>query len=184
MLIDRRREKLIQAVVYFSHNVRKLGKVKLFKLLYFLDFQHFRDAGKSVTGYEYYAWPMGPVPVDLFTELKTPAPDWEGRVQFNTIQVAKGEMFAPKALCEFDPSHFSKRELRLLRELASEFRDTDAEDMIEVTHLENQPWHKVWVERNTPKALIPYELATRAQETEAVLGLAKEHEEVKRMLSA
>ena len=55
MIIDHRREKLTQAVVFFGHTMRKLGKVKLFKLLYFLDFEHFRDTGRSVTGLDYFA---------------------------------------------------------------------------------------------------------------------------------
>lgn len=50
MLTNHERQKLVEAVLYFATNVKKLGKVKLFKLLYFLDFEHFRDTGRSVTG--------------------------------------------------------------------------------------------------------------------------------------
>ncbi|MFC1858011.1 Panacea domain-containing protein [Thermodesulfobacteriota bacterium] len=39
------------------------------KLLYFLDFIHFKHTGKSVTGLDYYAWQMGPVPRDLYEEI-------------------------------------------------------------------------------------------------------------------
>lgn len=61
MLTNHERQKLVEAVLYFATNVKKLGKVKLFKLLYFLDFEHFRDTGRSVTGMDYVAWKMGPV---------------------------------------------------------------------------------------------------------------------------
>lgn len=183
MLIDHRREKLIQAVVFFAQNVRKLGKVKLFKLLYFLDFQHFRDTGKSVTGMDYHAWKMGPVPVALYGELDAPEPDWQGRVDFTWIKVSKGAMLSLKATSAFDPTHFSRRELRLLEELAREFRDMDSEDMIEATHLENLPWHKIWVEQGSKQALIPYELAARAQELETVVSLAAEHDLTAQALS-
>ena len=121
-MIDRQREKLVQCVVFFAGSVRKLGKVKLFKLLYFLDFQHYRETGRSVTGMDYYAWQMGPVPVALYSELDGPLPDWNGKVQFTTIPTAKGKMLAVKAESEFDPSHFSRRELGLLDSLAAEFK--------------------------------------------------------------
>lgn len=38
-------------------------------------------------------------------------------------------------ILDFDELLFSKRELRMLRGLADEFRDTQADDMIEATHL-------------------------------------------------
>ena len=62
------REKLIQAIVYFASRTKYCGKIKLFKLLYLFDFEHFQQTGKSVTGFEYQAWKFGPVPVDLMEE--------------------------------------------------------------------------------------------------------------------
>jgi len=46
VLISRNREKLINAIVYFASNTQHCGKVKLFKLLYLLDFSHFRETGR------------------------------------------------------------------------------------------------------------------------------------------
>ena len=182
-MIDRQREKLVQVVVFFATNVGKLGKVKLFKLLYFLDFQHFRETGRSVTGLDYFAWQMGPVPVALYSELDGPLPDWQGKVRFATIPTAKGKMLAVKAESDFDPSHFSRRELGLLDQLVAEFRTTDADDMIEATHLENLPWHKVWVEDGRKQEKIPYELALRKQDREAMIRASEEHADMVRALS-
>ena len=70
MLVTREREKLINAIIYFVNNTKTCGLVKLFKLLSFLDFEHFRQTGRSVTGLDYFAWPWGPVPRDLFFEIK------------------------------------------------------------------------------------------------------------------
>ncbi|EQD73859.1 hypothetical protein B1A_04740, partial [mine drainage metagenome] len=63
MLISHEREKLINAIIFFAIHTRFLGKTKLFKLLYFLDFEHHKETGRSVTGMDYFAWKMGPVPV-------------------------------------------------------------------------------------------------------------------------
>lgn len=59
MLITHDREKLINTIIYFAIHVKKCGKIKLFKLLYFLDFEHYKQTGRSVTGLDYYAWKMG-----------------------------------------------------------------------------------------------------------------------------
>ena len=62
------RQKLINAIVFFASNTQFCGKIKLFKLLYLMDFEHFGKTGKSVTGFEYEAWKFGPVPTALMEE--------------------------------------------------------------------------------------------------------------------
>jgi hypothetical protein len=59
----------------------------------------------------------------------------------------------------FDPSHFTRRELRIMASLAEEFSDPQADEIIETTHLENQPWHQIYVEQRRRQGRIPYELA-------------------------
>ena len=75
MLHSHSREKLLHAINYFAYNTKYCGKVKLFKLLYFLDFQHYMEVGRSVTSTEYFAWKMGPVPVALQDEFENPSGD-------------------------------------------------------------------------------------------------------------
>ena len=76
MLINHEREKLIQVIIYFAKNTRFCGKIKLIKLLYFLDFEYYKATGRSVTGLKYSAWKMGLVPTALFDELEQPDPDF------------------------------------------------------------------------------------------------------------
>jgi len=178
MLINHEREKLIESVKFFAQNTRKLGKTKLFKLLYFLDFTHFKDTGRPVTGLEYFAWPMGPVPTDLFEELKCPEQDWEGNCSFHFLSTAKGQMLRVEALSKFDPEHFSKRELRIMQNLADQFKNSDAEQMVEETHLENLPWHQIYEVQGRKQENIPYRMAVRRQEEEVVMGLAADRAEL------
>src|SRR5207247_1044182 len=120
---DHSREKLLNAVAYFAQNTQSCGKTKLYKLLYFLDFQHYTEAGRNVTGLEYYAWPMGPVPRALHEELASPAQDFAAKLQVENFVLYNGhEMLKLTPLQPFDASHFSKRELRIMESLASEFR--------------------------------------------------------------
>lgn len=185
MIVNHQRDKLAQAVVFFGHTMRKLGKIKLFKLLYFLDFEHFRDTGRSVTGLDYYAWKMGPVPKTLFEELNAGDVTWDSTVQFQKkVLGAENEwMLTVTPLVPFDNTLFSRRELRLLDKLAQEFRDTKAEDMVEATHLENSPWDKVWSKEQRRQALIPYEYALRAQEADEMRKVVADRVEMLGVLS-
>ena len=176
MLITHEREKLINAIIFFAKNTRFLGKTKLCKLLYFLDFQHFKETGRAVTGLDYFAWKMGPVPVQLYEEVDMPEPDMAERIEFVEKPTRRGTMLVVKPIADFDDSHFTKRELRILKGLAAEFRDTQADDMIETTHLENQPWHKIYVEEGRRQERIPYELALRQQEAEAMRDVIAERQ--------
>ena len=84
----------------------------------------------------------------------------------------------------FDPSHFSRRELRILEQLADEFRETDADDMIEATHLERSPWHRVWVVQGGRQQQIPYHLALRQDDAELVQQAIDEREQVLRTIAS
>jgi uncharacterized phage-associated protein len=178
MLIDHDREKLIEAVKYFALHTKKLGKTKLFKLLYFLDFSHYRDTGRSVTGLNYSAWKMGPVPVAFFEELKTPEADWRGQVRFELQPVQNGEMLTVQALSDFDGKYFSKREKNLLKALSVGFRDATADQMVEATHLENLPWHQIYEVQGRKLAAIPYTMALKAEDSELMTESIRDREEI------
>ena len=155
MIVTHRREKLINSIIYFANNTKYCGKTKLLKLLYFLDFDHFKQTGKSVTGLDYYAWKMGPVPRELFEELSNRMkPDMKSAI--NALPVEGFQKIQPKKT--FDTRYFSNKELRLLENIAFIFRGAKAEDMIESTHLKNEPWDKTLHEKGEFKK-IDYMLA-------------------------
>jgi uncharacterized phage-associated protein len=179
MLVDRSREKLINAIIYFAENTRACGKIKLFKLLYFFDFEHFRQTGRNITGMEYFAWKMGPVPTALYDEINVLSSDMADKVKFSTIPYRDGEMLKITPLAKFDESHFSKRELRIIKQLVKEFKDTLADDMIEKTHLKHLPWHRVYVEEGKKQGHIPYEYALDIQETKDMQDAIIENREMR-----
>ena len=163
MMIDREKEKMIQAMIFFIKKTRHCYKLKLFKLLYFLDFRHFKQTGRSVTGLEYFAWPMGPVPRELCEKLKNQA---ELKDFFKFIPESyfdsdfsndKAVRIVPKA--PFDKTLFSKRELRIMKELADIYRSLKSKDMTAISHDKKEPWHKVFKEENKPRQIIPYKYA-------------------------
>ena len=181
MLVDRKKEKLTNAIIYFVDNTKFCGKTKLFKLLYFLDFEHFSKTGKSVTGLEYFAWPMGPVPTKLFEELDAPTELTSDSMEISTRRTPQNkEMLDITPKIAFKPDYFSKRELKLLETLSKEYFSSAAGDMIEATHLENLPWHEVYEVQGKKQQEIPYVLALKKSEYEQIIKNVNENEEFER----
>jgi uncharacterized phage-associated protein len=138
MIITNQREKLLNAIIYFCHNTKYCGKTKLMKLLYFLDFIHFKQTGKSVTGLDYFAWEMGPVPRGLYEELDSMNPDLAKAI---TI-LPQDEFQKICAKQKFDDRYFTQRQMKLLKTISDIFFEAKADLMVESTHLKNHPWDK------------------------------------------
>jgi len=164
------REKLINAILYFAEHTKYCGKIKLMKLLYFLDFYHFKETGKSVTSLDYFAWKRGPVARELFDEISGGMkPDLAAAVA--VVPVGKMQKIKPKG--KFSDEYFTKREKRLLEQLAFIFEDAKANDMVEVTHLSNEPWERTLTEKGE-WAKIDYLLAIDGTEKSLSLEQAKD----------
>ena len=178
MIIDSSRDKLFQAIAYFVNNTSFCHKTKLYKLLFFLDFRHFQATGRSVTGLHYNAWPNGPVPVSLQDEINDDGGELTRKFAIEKIPFKDNKErveFSPNF--EIDMDCFTRREVRLLEELVLEFKHAKAQDMIDATHMENDPWHTIYEEQGDRQGLIPYNLALRSADKEEMLDIIREREE-------
>jgi uncharacterized phage-associated protein len=160
MLITHDRERLINAIIYFAKNTNHCGITKLMKLLFLLDFDHFKLTGRSVTGQEYFAYPKGPVPGEIHDELSNELEDDLAKaITIVPEQMYDHKRLTIKALGDFDPSLFSNRELRLLDSISSQYRDHLSKQMVDVTHAENGVWDQVYAKGAGERLRIPYELS-------------------------
>lgn len=188
ILTQSERQRLLQAVVYFASSTKNCGKIKLFKLLYLLDFEHFRQTGKSATGLDYQAWKFGPVPVELMAEWEDLGPDLAGLVDIVEEKIIDFERQAVRVKdgVAFDSEPFSPRQLRIMRELSERYRDTYSAKMIDVTHAQNGAWDRVWQNGDGAFHAIPYELAIGQADphAEAVRELAQEQAQYRAALLA
>lgn len=180
MLLAHHREKLINLLVFFAKNTQNLGKIKLFKLLYLLDFEHFRLTGRSVTGLHYHAWKFGPVPLTLHQEWEEPAPDFSAAI---TIQPETGisgvrEIIVPKV--EFNDSYFSKRERRIMAALAEQYHSESLAMMVDTSQTANGAWAKIWQGGKGFNQPIPYTLSLPSTDPNraAILEAALENEAI------
>lgn len=135
------RNKLLNAVLFFSQKTLFCNKTKLLKLLYHLDFIHFKQTGYPSIGLTYYTYEKGPVPVRFWKEIQhgvVPS-DFRGKLKIEAKEDAKEYVF--KALTNPDLSYFTPREQDILNMLATKYRNKTATQISEETHLPRQPWH-------------------------------------------
>ncbi|MCK4388165.1 MAG: SocA family protein [Dehalococcoidia bacterium] len=139
------RQKLLNAVLFFARNTKHVNLTRLLKLLYFLDFTHFKQTGYPSIGLRYYTFRKGPVPWDFWSEIKdgNVPDDFNGKF----AMIPKMDDFAPdykeweiRAIASPDLSFFTPRETKIMEDLAFIYKDARAWQMSDVSHLPKQPW--------------------------------------------
>ena len=147
-------KKYKNAILFFANKIQNgtLGKLKMMKLLYFLDFDFFEKYGKSVTADEYLRFENGPIPRMAEKFLK----EMNGReikISARKVGVGLNDQQHIKALKDYDLSVFEKEELIMLEEVADKWEKFSGSEMKSATHGE-APWIAT-----KPNDVIDYNLA-------------------------
>lgn len=157
------RRKLLNAVLFFAKNTKHSNLTKLSKLLYFLDFTHFRQTGYPCIGLNYFAFEKGPVPKDFWLEVREGdvPEDFRDKLALITrvdeIDPSRREIVF-RAKADADLSIFTPREIEILKNLAFIFEEARARDISEVSHLPKEPWDTT-MKRRGENSPIDYLLA-------------------------
>jgi uncharacterized phage-associated protein len=141
-------------ILFFANKIQNgtLGKLKLMKLLYFLDFDFFEKYHKSVTGDEYLRFEKGPIPKTANKILEK----MNGKdVKISNVKMPKGyidkQLIQP--LKNFDINLFTKEELLMMEEVADKWEKFTGTEMKNASHGE-APWIAT-----KPNEVIDYNLA-------------------------
>ncbi len=179
MLINYNKQKMLNALTYFLNHTSLSGKKKLYKLLFTLDFEHFKQTGRSVTGLDYFAWKMGPVPTALHEAIENNDEEITSNFDIEIKIGKKGRTIYLIPKMEFEKKFFSKRELRLLQDIAERFAMASGDDMVWFTHRDTEPWYRVWEIEKRHQDKIPYEYVLDnldESEKQTVLSIAQERQ--------
>lgn len=146
-------EKLREMIIYFT-GVIKPWKTKMNKLLFYADFVNFKKTCFSISGAQYRAIDMGPVPNNFNSIFEFAADHQDINIQQKSFPSgALGELFLPNPERKFNAGLFSNDELTSLKEVETKFKNTSVSDIIEISHQE-----KAWYENyQEGKKLISYE---------------------------
>jgi uncharacterized phage-associated protein/DNA-binding transcriptional regulator YiaG len=143
--------KFAEMVLFFSQELSPM-KTKLNKLLFYADFNHFKQTGFSISGMSYKAIQMGPVP-NNFQSLYEYITN-NNIVEINTIPYTDdivGEQFVPTINKQFDSSLFTEFEIATLNSVTERFRTASTQNIIDISHQET-----AWIENENAKKTIDY----------------------------
>lgn len=143
--------KYIHSILFFARNTPNLGKVKLNKLLYFLDFDHFEKYGQSVTNDTYINKDLGPVPQNVDNVLSEMTAKNLLLIQCETVIDFTRWSIIP--LVPYNPDVFRPSEIAMLCEVNEKWGKLTAKEIVSASHGE-APW--IATRKNEE---IPYELA-------------------------
>ena len=146
-------KKYKNAIIFFAQKIQNgtLGKLKLMKLLYYLDFDFFEKYGQSVTHDEYLRFENGPVPRMAEKIIK----EMDGKdikISHRKIKEGMKDQQHIEAISDFDLNLFTKEELIMLEEVASKWEKFTGSEMKMATHGE-APWIST-----KPNGVIDYNL--------------------------
>jgi len=140
-------DKVVETINYLAKNIHKLHKVKLMKLLWFIDYLKYKRENNSLSGLAYKVLPMGAVPLGYEKIVLL-----EG-VEYNEILYADyiGYEFIPAT--DFMVKNLNVEDLRIIDEVIEEFKDYTTQEIIDRMHKEEA------YKKTRPLEIISYEYA-------------------------
>lgn len=149
-IVDTGETKMVNAIMHFANSVKYPYKIKIFKLLHFLDFIHFSQVGIPVTNQSYKAFERGPVPIELYNDIEK---NTLSSYFLDNIKIMPRK-FDDKEAFEFRPKKkkpnmevFTPREIEIIKNLSLMYKNATADEMTEASHLKNLPWSKTVKEK-------------------------------------
>ena len=171
--------KLKAVMLYFCENteLKYLGKVKLMKLFYYLDFDHVKKFATHVTFDRYVKLDHGPIPSTIKNMIDDLENDPDASVLTDVIDIklATGQSIhrvsAKRGITYADKKLFSINELGVLEEVCVRFGDRNTKFIEEASHKE-EAWNSVAMLQETPYTLAVKDGDCLVKEKDIKLGLA------------
>ncbi len=143
--------KFTEMVVFFTEKLQP-WKTKLNKLLFYADFIMHKQTGFSISGVQYRAIPMGPVPNNFNSIFEYLANNDAVELIYTTFADGGiGEQFNPNPNRKFNASVFTAEELYVLENIGNRFKSVTTNEIIKISHKE-----KAWIENKDEKKIIDY----------------------------
>ncbi len=144
-------EKIQNVIIYLVEHIVP-WKTGLNKLLFYTDFAHYRNFGKSIMGLQYRAIPLGTVPSNYDRILANVVEKELVQVEYVPFSNGNvGENYKLNPLHPFDESLFSEKELKTLRSIVENFKSKTTTQIVNLNHKE-----KAWIDNHEQRGLVDY----------------------------
>lgn len=143
-------------------NPELLGKTKLMKLFYFVDFEHIKRHGVPITYDTYIHLERGPIPSKILNLVNSVKDEGEEAILSDTITVKEENLSSSSSIqkigcisefTEEDKKYFSDNELKVMDQVVKLYKDKNAKELVDASHSQ-APWSET---RELDE--IPYTLA-------------------------
>jgi len=147
-------DKIGNTIIYLIDKIGILYLTKAIKLLYIVDEISIKETGVPFTWLDYKAWEMGPVPEEIYCELryKQRCLDEHCNIsifKYVDVQIEPNPVSpdrdAYKLLKskDFSDDEFTEYEIDLLNRVISKYGGKSAIELIDILHSEGTLWDKV-----------------------------------------
>jgi len=178
-------DRILSLVSFFSTQTNFCGRTKLAKILFYCDWRHLKETGRTITGLTYLTYKFGPLPQSLNDALKDKTSDLGKHISYNPESEGFKKPMIVRA--SFNKKIFTPFELQILDEAVFIFKDVKREDMIKASHWIDQPWTKT---RNGRDVVIPIDEKMAFSDADAKITYEeyqdrkKDFEDVREMVCA
>ncbi len=137
--------KIISLVSYFTSKTKFCGRTKLAKLLFYCDWKHLKETGRTITGLTYLTFPYGPLSINLNDALKDPSSKLG---KFIRYREGDDKTIKPIIVTEqFNAKLFTPFELEIIKNAEFIFKNATADQMVKISHGIDEPWTKTKKEK-------------------------------------
>lgn len=128
-------------LAYLAERIPNVTLRKLLKLVYLTDEKFTIERGFPLTWFNYFAWKKGPVAPEVYDVKNGSFADF---VQCHRNSNDKYEVSpVGGALTEDRQNLYSRYEMNMIDEIISKYGSMSADELTDITHLENTLWSKV-----------------------------------------
>lgn len=174
---DFRLRATVQAAAYLLklEPDRRMGRLRLLKLLYIADREKLAECAATITGDKVVAMRLGPVLSNTYELIRTrgsSVPAWSQHISPRHLDLVLADDPGTSELCRYDRAK--------LKEVWERYYDVEDEDLSEITH-EFTEWRKNFPEGSTSSHPIPWEDVFQALGRPELAETANEDEKIRLM---
>lgn len=174
--------KLKAILLYFTNktDARFLGKVKLMKLIYFLDFMHLKEYGTPVTYDTYVHLEHGPIPSTILNLVNNVIDDIDSAELSDTISIEPQKDYnmyrisPTRPFVEKDRDYLSESEIEILEKICAKFGNRNT-DFIEKASHNEAPWNETIFSQEIPYTLAANDPDSKVQKEDIEFLLTLTH---------
>lgn len=148
-------DKFAELVLFFFSHLDNLFKVKLLKLLFYCDFQHYRLTAHAITGQRYRAIQHGPVPQEYGQRLQEMVQQGLLTASFHESLVHSADnspVLVYKATRKANLEVFSESERQVIEQVYQKLGKKSRAELESLSHTE-----RAWKENNAQHGRISYQ---------------------------